>query len=182
MGVKISDLPLVTQFSDSAVIVGEESTGTSGITMANLKSQIASASTYTLPVATSSVLGGVKISTGLSIDSTGYLSLRTATASVLGGVKIGTNISVSSGVISVPTASSSTAGVVKVGSGLSISSGVLSVSSAPTATKATQDASGNVITSTYAPKASPTFTGTLTAPTVTVTTTLNIPGGKVWIA
>jgi len=29
--------------------------------------------------------------------------------------------------------------------------------------------------------ASPTFTGTVTAPTLTVTTTLNIPGGKVWI-
>lgn len=30
--------------------------------------------------------------------------------------------------------------------------------------------------------ASPTFTGTVTAPTLTVTTTLNIPGGKIWIA
>jgi hypothetical protein len=33
-----------------------------------------------------------------------------------------------------------------------------------------------------APTASPTFTGTVTAPTVTVTGTLNIPGGKIWIA
>lgn len=33
-----------------------------------------------------------------------------------------------------------------------------------------------------APTASPTFTGTVTAPTVTVSTTLNIPGGKIWIA
>ena len=30
--------------------------------------------------------------------------------------------------------------------------------------------------------ASPTFTGTVTAPTLTVTTTLNIPGGKIWIS
>ncbi len=30
--------------------------------------------------------------------------------------------------------------------------------------------------------ASPTFTGTVTASAVTVTSTLKIPGGKVWIA
>lgn len=56
--------------------------------------------------------------------------------------------------------------------------------------KAVQDASGNVITSTYAtktelnakaPTASPTFTGILTAETVTVTDNLNIPGGRIWI-
>lgn len=140
-----------------------------------------------LPVATKSVLGAVKVGSGLSITSAGVLSassytLPTASSGTLGGVKIGSNISISSGTISVPTASTSTAGVITVGSGLSVSAGVLSVSSAPTATKATQDGSGNVITSTYAPKASPTFTGTVTAPTVTVTTTLNIPGGKVWIA
>ena len=33
----------------------------------------------------------------------------------------------------------------------------------------------------YAKVASPTFTGTVTAPTLTVTTALNIPGGKIWI-
>lgn len=33
----------------------------------------------------------------------------------------------------------------------------------------------------YAPKASPTFTGTVTAPNVTVSTSLTIPGGKIWI-
>ena len=38
---------------------------------------------------------------------------------------------------------------------------------AATATKATQDASGNVITTTYAPLASPALTGTPTAPTAT---------------
>ena len=35
---------------------------------------------------------------------------------------------------------------------------------------------------TYAPKESPTFTGTVTAPNVTVSTSLTIPGGKIWIA
>lgn len=34
----------------------------------------------------------------------------------------------------------------------------------------------------YAPQISPTFTGTVTAPNVTVTTSLAIPGGKIWIA
>lgn len=34
----------------------------------------------------------------------------------------------------------------------------------------------------YAPRASPTFTGTVTAPNVTVSTSLTIPGGKIWIA
>lgn len=34
----------------------------------------------------------------------------------------------------------------------------------------------------YAPQVSPTFTGTVTAPNVIVSTSLTIPGGKVWIA
>lgn len=34
----------------------------------------------------------------------------------------------------------------------------------------------------YAPQASPTFTGTVTAPNITVSTSLTIPGGKIWIA
>lgn len=34
----------------------------------------------------------------------------------------------------------------------------------------------------YAPQVSPTFTGTVTAPNVTVSTSLTIPGGEIWIA
>lgn len=34
----------------------------------------------------------------------------------------------------------------------------------------------------YAPQVSPTFTGTVTAPKVIVSTSLTIPGGKIWIA
>lgn len=34
----------------------------------------------------------------------------------------------------------------------------------------------------YAPQVSPTFTGTVTAPNVTISTSLTIPGGKIWIA
>ncbi len=90
-----------------------------------------------------------------------------------------------------PIASTSTLGGVKIGSDLSIASdGVLSVShaasadtttTATSATKATQDGQGNTISTTYAPKASPTFTGAVTASNLTVTTSLIIPGGKIYI-
>lgn len=49
-------------------------------------------------------------------------TLPNATASVLGGVKVGTNISVSSGTISVANASTSTKGVVKLSSSTSSTS------------------------------------------------------------
>lgn len=78
-------------------------------------------STYTLPTATSSTLGGVKIGSNITVSSgtisltkanvtnaLGYTppttdtkyTLPTATSSTLGGVKIGSNITVSSGTIS----------------------------------------------------------------------------------
>ena len=63
-------------------------------------------SAYTLPTASSDTLGGIKVGTGLSINTSGVLSnsysytLPNATSSVLGGVKIGSNITVSSGTIS----------------------------------------------------------------------------------
>lgn len=93
--------------------------------------------TYSLPTASSSTLGGIKVGSRLSI-SNGVLSadnqsfsLPTASSTTLGGVKVGSGLSISSGVLSanvqsLPTASSSTLGGVKVGDGLSISNGVLS--------------------------------------------------------
>lgn len=81
----------------------------------------ASSSTYTLPAATSSTLGGVKIGSNITVNSgtislsktnvttaLGYTppttdtkyTLPNATSSTLGGVKIGSNITVSSGTIS----------------------------------------------------------------------------------
>lgn len=53
--------------------------------------------------------------------------LPTATSSTLGGVKIGSNITVNSGTISVPNATSTSKGVIQVGSNLSISNGTLSM-------------------------------------------------------
>lgn len=105
---------------------------------------------YTLPAATASSLGGIKVGSGLSVDGAGLLSasysytLPAATASILGGVKIGSGINVNAGVISLashthtkanisdyadyslPIASASILGGVKVGANLTIdSNGVL---------------------------------------------------------
>jgi hypothetical protein len=61
---------------------------------------------YSLPIASPTVLGGIKVGSNLSIDVNGVLSagnsyvLPTATGTVLGGVKIGNGINISSGVIS----------------------------------------------------------------------------------
>lgn len=63
---------------------------------------------YTLPKASSSTLGGIKVGSRLSIDNDGVLSadsqaytLPTANASTLGGVKVGSNLSIDgSGVLS----------------------------------------------------------------------------------
>jgi hypothetical protein len=62
---------------------------------------------YTLPTASGSVTGGVRIGSGISIDANGVISasvgytLPAATSSTLGGCIVGTGISVSSGTISV---------------------------------------------------------------------------------
>lgn len=85
----------------------------------------ASSSTYTLPAATSSTLGGVKIGSNITVSNgtislsktnvttaLGYTppmtdtkyTLPNATSSVLGGVKIGSNITVSYGTISLTKA------------------------------------------------------------------------------
>ena len=62
---------------------------------------------YSLPTATASVLGGIKIGSGLTIDGSGVVTaagtytLPAATVSALGGVIVGTGLSVSSGTISV---------------------------------------------------------------------------------
>ena len=94
-------------------------------TTAFVPQQIASGS-YSLPAASTSVLGGVKVD-GTTITATG------------GGVI--------SAVFNLPTATASTLGGIKVGSGLTISSGVLSVSSGPSYTlpKATTSILGGVI-------------------------------------
>ena len=80
-----------------------------------VRDALVAAGAYTLPAATSSELGGVKVAavatSGLN-NASGSISLATASASQLGGVKIGSNISVSNGVISVAESTNSQKGVV----------------------------------------------------------------------
>lgn len=62
---------------------------------------------YSLPTASATVLGGVKIGSGISIDGNGVISasagytLPNATTSTLGGVIVGAGLGVSSGTVSV---------------------------------------------------------------------------------
>jgi titin len=67
---------------------------------------------YTLPAASDTVLGGVKVGTGLSISSGvlsatggGSYTLPTASSTVLGGIKVGTGLAIASGLVSVSSSS-----------------------------------------------------------------------------
>ena len=63
-----------------------------------IRASLLGGGTYVLPAATSSVLGGVRVGAGLSVDVNGLLAatyaLPTATASVLGGVKVGPGLAI----------------------------------------------------------------------------------------
>lgn len=141
--------------SSGTISVSAATTSASGLMSASDKSKLngisESANNYSLPTATSSVLGGVKVGSGLSISNgtlsadtqSGTYSLPTASSSTLGGVKIGDGINITSGVIkvdsadtslnvtsaglSIDKASSSVWGKVKIGSGINVSDGVISV-------------------------------------------------------
>lgn len=103
---------------------------------------------YTLPVATSTVLGGVKQGSGVTIDGAGVISatpynLPIASGGALGGVKVGSGLAIAGdGTLSatysytLPTATGSVLGGVKVGAGLAIDGGgVLSVAAATLVTE-----------------------------------------------
>lgn len=75
--------------------------------------------TYTLPAATDTVRGGIKVGANLAISSD-VLSVPLATKLAAGAVKVGTRLSVTDGVVDVPLATASVVGAVKVGAGLSI--------------------------------------------------------------
>lgn len=145
-----------------------------------------SGSNYTLPTASSTVLGGVKVGSGLPINTSGVLSAD-VTASTLSAYAKTTDLSAVAtsssyndlsnkptipSAYTLPNATSSTLGGVKVGSNISVSNGTISlaksnVTSALGYTPATtNDAS---------------FTGTTMVQTLTVSSALNIPGGSIWI-
>lgn len=162
--------------------------------------QLLNSSEYVLPVASASVLGGVKIGGGIAVTADGTISvtpytLPVATSAVLGGVKIGNNVNVSGdGTISVTLpapyvltpATTTTLGGVIVGSGLSVDStgllsatGVVLGSTNPLmdgtvtpglASTAARSDHVHPTDSSRAPIASPNFTGVPTVPTATAGT------------
>ena len=92
--------------------------------------EISGSAAYSLPVATASILGGVKQGSGISIDGSGVISnsysytLPTATASVLGGVKVGSGLSITDGVLAATTGGSG-GGSLGAAESLSISSATI---------------------------------------------------------
>ena len=141
---------------------------------------------YTLPTASSSTLGGVKIGAGLTINNSGVVSAD-VTASTLTAYAKTTDLSAvaTSGnyndlsnkptipaAYTLPNATSSTLGGVKVGSNISVSNGTISL------------AKSNVTSAlgyTPATTNNASFTGTTMVQTLTVSSALNIPGGSIWI-
>lgn len=115
------------------------------------KNKLAGLSNYSLPTASSTVLGGVKVGTNLSIaegvlsaKDTTYGNASSSTAGLMSGTDKAKLDGIASGAnnYSLPTASSSVLGGVKVGSNLSInSSGVLSATNT-TYSVATSSANG----------------------------------------
>ena len=92
---------------------------------------------YVLPIATSTVLGGVMVGSGLSISAGGVLTgpgpLLPATTTSLGGIKVGANLAVtadgtlSAAAVALTPATATVLGGVKVGTGLEVTAdGVLS--------------------------------------------------------
>lgn len=116
-----------------ATLIGMADGRTLQASYSALATTVAGLSNYTLPRATATMLGGVRIGSGLSIDANGIVSLNysytlpTASASVLGGIKIGSGLAIDgNGVASVsysytlPIASATTLGGIRIGGGLTI--------------------------------------------------------------
>lgn len=89
----------------ATTITGLATVATSG-SYTDLSNKPSIPSAYTLPTASATVLGGIKIGSGLSIDGAGVVTaassytLPNATTTALGGVIVGTGLSVSSGTLS----------------------------------------------------------------------------------
>ena len=105
-GIGLGDLSVNTASAGTAALSYNNGTGVFTYTPPDLSGYITSQ--YTLPTASTTVLGGVKVDgSTINIDGNGVISgantysLPTATTTVLGGVKIdGTTITINNGVIS----------------------------------------------------------------------------------
>lgn len=141
---------------------------------------------YTLPTASGTVLGGVKVGSGLTINTNGVLSAD-VTASTLSAYAKTTDLSevATSGsyndlsdkptipsAYTLPTASSTVLGGVKIGSNISVSNSTISV---------TKSNVTSALGYTPATTNNASFTGTTMVQTLTVSSALNIPGGSIWI-
>lgn len=83
---------------------------------------------FSLPIATTTQLGAVKIGSGLSVNAAGILTTP-AQQNVLEVVKLnGSALTIVSKAIDIPVATSIAFGVVKIGKGINIENGVISVS------------------------------------------------------
>lgn len=103
-------------------------------TLRKVRLALLSGTAYTLPIASPSTLGGIRLGSGLTADSNGVVSavstytLPAATTTTRGGITVGTGLTVNNGVLSnpnptpyVPTiATVGSAGIVKPGSTLTI--------------------------------------------------------------
>lgn len=103
-------------------------------TLRKVRLALLSGTAYTLPIASPSTLGGIRLGSGLTADVNGVVSavstytLPAATTTTRGGITVGTGLTVNNGVLSnpnptpyVPTiATVGSAGIVKPGSTLTI--------------------------------------------------------------
>ena len=141
---------------------------------------------YTLPTASSSTLGGVKIGSGLTINNNGVVSAD-VTSSTLTAYAKTTDLSAvaTSGsyndlsnkptipaAYTLPNATSSILGGVKIGSNINVSNGTISV---------TKSNVTSALGYTPATTNNASFIGTTMVQTLTVSSALNIPGGSIWI-
>ena len=114
----ISELPVVNSaVAGDFLIINKSNTDTRRIDISNLNL----GSSYTLPTASATTKGGVKIGTGLSmsgdtLNATGgsNYTLPTASSSVLGGVKVGARLSISNGTLSADIQSGSGGGATEL--------------------------------------------------------------------
>lgn len=117
---------------------------------------------YTLPPASATTLGGVKIGSGISVTADGVISanggggtpyeLPAATTTTLGGIKVGDNLTITpdgklsanAGAYELPVATSAILGGVKVGSGLNVTQDGTLSAQGYTLPKATRTVLGGV--------------------------------------
>ena len=152
-GVITVAAPLTNSGTSSAAILGL-SVG-SGLSIVS-GALTAVAGSYTLPVASASVLGGVKQGSNVTIDGTGILSVAApVTWSTIAGKPTFATVATSGAyadlsgtpaAYSLPTASSVILGGIKIGSGLTIDgSGVVTAAGTYTLPEATVSTLGGVI-------------------------------------